>query len=61
MTSTRRTKPRTAKQDKPAGGARRPAAKTAKPPPDEELGPERRIALAQQAEARRLRGKPPSI
>jgi hypothetical protein len=27
----------------------------------EELGPERRVELAQQIEAKRLRGKPPSI
>jgi hypothetical protein len=27
----------------------------------EELGPERRVQLAQQIEAKRLRGKPPSI
>jgi hypothetical protein len=29
--------------------------------PDEELGPERRVELARRAEAKRLRGKPPSI
>ena len=27
----------------------------------EELGPERRVELAQQIEAKRMRGKPPSI
>jgi hypothetical protein len=29
--------------------------------PDEELGPERRVELARQDEAKRSRGKPPSI
>ena len=47
------------------------AQKATRPPPGlsgkearrklEELGPERRVELAQQIEAKRLRGKPPSI
>jgi hypothetical protein len=40
------------------------AAKTragAKQRPNEELGPERRVELARQAEAKQYRGKPPSI
>jgi hypothetical protein len=43
---------KTAKIPRPAGGKDRP---------NEELGPERRVELARQAEAKQLRGKPPSI
>jgi hypothetical protein len=41
---------------KPPGQARKKAG-----PAPEELSPERRAELAQQIEARRFRGKPPSI
>jgi hypothetical protein len=40
---------------------RRPAGKKAREQPIEELGPERRTELAQEIEAKRSRGKPPSI
>jgi hypothetical protein len=43
---------KTAKMPRPASG---------KNPSNEELGPERRVELARQAEAKRFRGKPPSI
>jgi hypothetical protein len=49
-------------EEKVQRAARRPkqARKKAEPAP-EELSPERRVELAQQIEARRWRGKPPSI
>jgi hypothetical protein len=43
-----------------AAGTRSRARRKAKSTP-EELGPERRLELAQQIEAKRFRGKPPSI
>jgi len=43
-----------------APGTRSRARKKAKSTP-EELSPERRLELAQQIEAKRFRGKPPSI
>ena len=55
---------RATKQDRPKekiASAHRPTGKKPATPPDEELSPERRAELAQQAEARRFRGKPPSI
>lgn len=44
-----------------ATGTRSRARKKAKSTPEEELSPERRAELAQQIEAKRFRGKPPSI
>jgi hypothetical protein len=44
--------PKTAKMASRAGEKKRP---------NEELGPERRVELARQAQARESRGKPPSI
>jgi hypothetical protein len=56
---------RGSKQERPkerrAAQMPRPTRKGAKIPPDEELSPERRVELAQQAEAKQSRGKPPSI
>jgi len=40
---------------------RMPGANGRKNPADEELGLERRIEIAQRAEAKRLHGRPPSI
>jgi hypothetical protein len=53
MPGNRKAKPRQQTPKKPA--------KTPKRRPDEDLGPERRIGFARQAEARRSRGKPRSI
>ena len=56
---------RAAKQGSPkkerASGMPRPAGKKAKTLSDEELSPERRVEIAQEAEAKQFRGKPPSI
>jgi hypothetical protein len=49
------------KKERGAAGMPRPTRKIAKVPPDEELSPERRVELAQEAEAKQFRGKPPSI
>jgi hypothetical protein len=48
-------------RDRKATETLRPTKKKAKSAPPEELGPERRAELAQRIEAKRLRGKPPSI
>ena len=47
-------------RDRKATETLRPTMKKAKSAP-EELSPERRVELAQQIEAKRFRGKPPSI
>jgi len=44
-----------------APASRRKAVKKAQEKRDEELGPERRTELAQEIEADRFRGRPPSI
>jgi hypothetical protein len=44
-----------------AGTTRTRARKKAKSTPEEEFSPERRLELARQIEAKRFRGKPPSI
>jgi hypothetical protein len=44
-----------------ASPARRPTRKKAEEKRIEELGPEQRAELAQQIEAKRFRGRPPSI
>ena len=48
-------------KDQKAIDTRSRARKKAKSAPEEELSPERRAELAQQIEAKRFRGKPPSI
>ena len=48
-------------RDRKATGTLHPTTKKAKSATPEELGPERRAELAQQIEAKRFRGKPPSI
>jgi hypothetical protein len=48
----KQTAPKTAKIPRPASAKQRP---------DEELGPERRVELGRQAEAKQYRRKPPSI
>ena len=56
---------RAAKQGSPkkerASGMPRSAGKKVKTLPAEELSPERRVEIAQEAEAKQFRGKPPSI
>jgi hypothetical protein len=61
MPSERRPKDRRGKDQKQTGRPLLLARKRAKRTPDEELGPERRAELAQEAEAKQSRGKPPSI
>jgi hypothetical protein len=48
-------------KDRRATETPRRTKKKAKSAPLEELGPERRLELTQQIEAKRSRGKPPSI
>ena len=48
-------------KDRKATGTLHPTKKKAKSAPPEELAPERRAELAQRIEAKRFRGKPPSI
>jgi hypothetical protein len=61
MPSERRPNDRRGRDQKQVGRPLPSARKRAKRAPDEELGPERRAELAQEAEAKQFRGKPPSI
>jgi hypothetical protein len=49
------------KKQKEGEAKRMPGPNGRKNPADEELGPERRVEIARRTEAKRQRGRPPSI
>jgi hypothetical protein len=60
MAGDRAAKQGTPKKER-ASGMPRSTGKKVKTLPDEELSPARRVEIAQEAEAKQFRGKPPSI
>lgn len=60
MTNDRQSKPESSKDRRPAESAGA-GSKARKSPRPEGLAPEQRLELARRAEAKRVRGKPPSI
>jgi hypothetical protein len=60
MPDNRRSK-REKQKEKEREATRMPGPAGGKNPADEELGPERRVEIARRAEAKRQRGRPPSI